>query len=213
MPIAGRTITLAVTGASGSVFARQALRALESDPRVGQVNLVFSNAGLRVVSDELGPPGRRGLAHHLLGTAPAKTHVQDNEDTGSNIASGSYATDAMIVLPCSMGTLAKIANGVADLLIERAADVCLKERTPLVLCVREAPFNLVHLRNMSLAAQAGATIYPIMPVLYNHPATMDDMITDYVYRVLNHVGLAQEGAYVWDPGQPSADISERGDLV
>jgi 4-hydroxy-3-polyprenylbenzoate decarboxylase len=203
-----RTITLAVTGASGSVFARQMLCALEADPRVGHINLVVSNAGLRVVTEELGPIGRTGLVRHLLGSEPAKTQLQDNEDTGANIASGSYPTDAMVVLPCTMGTLAKVANGCSDLLIERAADVCLKEHIPLVLCVRETPFNRVHLRNMSLAAEAGATIYPLIPVLYNHPATVDDMINHYVNRVLQHIGLAQQGAYVWKPNKPPTSMSD-----
>jgi 4-hydroxy-3-polyprenylbenzoate decarboxylase len=103
----------------------------------------------------------------------------------------------MIVLPCSMGTLAGIANGMAANLIERAADVCLKERRPLVLCVREAPFNKIHLRNMQYAADAGATIYPVMPTFYNHPADTEELARQFVYRVLAHIGLPQAGAFEW----------------
>ena len=113
------------------------LSALEGDPRVGHINLVVSNAGLHVVTEELGLIGPTGLVCHLLGSEPTKTHLQDDADTGANIASGSYPTDAMVVLPCTMGTLAKVANGISDQLIrQRPADVCLKEHTPLLLCVR-----------------------------------------------------------------------------
>jgi 4-hydroxy-3-polyprenylbenzoate decarboxylase len=199
--IALRTITLAVTGASGSLLARQMLRALEADERVSRVNLVCTDAALRVMAEELGVSGRNEIAHQLLGAVPRKTQLQNNQDIGANIASGSYPTDAMIVLPCSAGTLAKIANGIADKLLERAADVCLKEGTPLVLCLRETPFNRVHLRNMALAAEAGATIYPVIPAFYSHPATIDDLVRHFVCRVLKHIGLPQSGAYVWKPQQ------------
>jgi len=194
-----RTITLAVTGASGSIFAREMLSALEADERVGRVNFITSDSGLRVMAEELGLSGRNDLLRQLLGTEPQKTHQQNNQDIGANIASGSYPTDAMIVLPCSMGTLAKIAQGLASRLIERAADVCLKERVPLVLCVRETPLNRIHLRNMTLAAEAGATIYPVIPAFYNRPASLDELARQYVCRVLKHVGLPQKGAYVWKP--------------
>ena len=103
----------------------------------------------------------------------------------------------MIVMPCSMGTLARIANGMASHLIERAADVCLKEQRQLVLCVRETPFNRIHLRNMTLAAEAGATIFPVIPAFYFHPASTEEIAREYVNRVLAHVGLPQAGAYQW----------------
>jgi 4-hydroxy-3-polyprenylbenzoate decarboxylase len=194
---ARRTVTLAVTGASGSLFAREMLRVLEADERVGCVNFVSSDSGLRVMSEELGLSGRNDLLRQLLGEDPRKTHLQNNQDIGANIASGSYPTDAMIVLPCSMGTLAKIAQGLAAKLIDRAADVCLKERIPLVLCVRETPLNRIHLRNMTLAAEAGATIYPVIPAFYNRPESFEEVAKQFVYRVLKHVGLPQKGAYVW----------------
>jgi 4-hydroxy-3-polyprenylbenzoate decarboxylase len=194
-----RTITLAVTGASGSLFARAMLRALEADERVGCVNFIASDSGLRVMAEELGLEGRSELLRQLLGAEARKTRLQNNHDIGANIASGSYPTHAMIVLPCSMATLAKIAQGLASKLIDRAADVCLKERIPLVLCVREAPLNRIHLRNMTLAAEAGATIYPLVPAFYNHPASIEEMACQFVYRVLKHIGLPQTGAYVWKP--------------
>ena len=105
----------------------------------------------------------------------------------------------MLVLPCSMGTLATIAHGLASSLIARAADVTLKERRPLILCVRETPFNLIHLRNMTAAAEAGATIYPVMPTLYNHPESTTDIARNFTHRVLAHLGLPQPHAYQWPP--------------
>jgi len=192
-----RTLTVAVTGASGSIYPKQLLDALERDDRVGTVNLIISDSGLRVMAEEVGVCGRSELVPKLLGRPATKIQQQNNDDIGANVASGSYATDAMIVLPCSMGTLARIANGMAIHLIERAADVCLKERRPLVLCVRETPFNRIHLRNMTLAAEAGATIYPVIPAFYFHPASTDDIAREFINRVLAHVGLPQTGAYQW----------------
>ena len=192
-----RNITLGVTGASGSVYAVEMLRALESDERVGRVNLVVSESALRVFAEEMKVSGRNGLVEKLLGAASTKIRQLPEADIGASIASGSYRTDGMAVLPCSMGTLAGIANGMASSLIERAADVCLKERRMLVLCVRETPLNRIHLRNMMLAAEAGATIFPVIPTLYNLPRDTAEMAKQFVARVLAHMGLEQPGAYVW----------------
>jgi len=194
---AGRTLTVAITGASGSIFAKHLLDALDRDERVATVNLILSDSGLRVMAEELEVAGRNELVQKLLGRASRKIHQQSNTDIGANVASGSYQTDAMIVLPCSVGTLARIANGMAIQLIERAADVCLKERRPLILCVRETPFNLIHLRNMTLAAEAGATIFPVIPAFYFRPVSTDEIAREFVNRVLAHVGLPQPGAYQW----------------
>lgn len=190
-------LTLALTGASGAVFAREALRALDSDARVTRVHFVASENSLRVVAEELGISGRNDLLEKLLGGPPKKTTQLSNADIGAAIASGSYPSDGMIVLPCSMGTLAAIANGLADSLIARAADVTLKERRPLILCVRETPFNRIHLRNMSLAAEAGATIFPVIPAFYFKPVDSAEMARQFVCRVLGHIGLPQPGAVVW----------------
>ncbi|HEX6879818.1 MAG TPA: UbiX family flavin prenyltransferase [Terriglobales bacterium] len=197
MPTERVTLTLATTGASGAVFAREMLKLLELDQRVATVNFVPSDSALRVMAEELGLKGRSNLIVQLLGRESQKVKLQSNEDIGANIASGSYPTDAMIVLPCSMGTLARIANGIAERLTERAADVCLKERKPLVLCVRETPLNKIHIRNMSLAADAGATIYPLIPTYYNLPGSMEEIAREFCNRVLKHIGLPQNGAYVW----------------
>jgi flavin prenyltransferase len=193
-------VTVAVTGASGSVLAQQLLRSLEADRRVSGIDCVFSENALRVIAEELHLSGRSQLLEKLLGAAPGKTRQHAEQDIGASIASGSYPSAGMIVLPCSMGTLAGIANGMAANLIERAADVCLKERRPLILCVRETPLNRIHLRNMQLASDAGATIFPVIPAFYTQPSTTADMVRNFVDRVLAHFGLPQSGAYVWKPG-------------
>jgi 4-hydroxy-3-polyprenylbenzoate decarboxylase len=197
-----KILTLAITGASGATLARQMLAALEADPRVSHVDLILSPSALRVLAEETAISGRTQLVEKLLGHPSTKITQLAYDDIGASIASGSYPCDAMIVLPCSMGTLASIANGLAANLIERAADVTLKERRPLILCVRETPFNLIHLRNMTAAAEAGATIFPVIPTFYNQPQTMDEMTQNYIHRVLQHLGLRQPNAYTWP--QPPA---------
>jgi 4-hydroxy-3-polyprenylbenzoate decarboxylase len=190
-------LTVAITGASGAVFGREMLRALEADERVERVHLVASENSLRVIAEELGVSGRTQCLEKLLGAAPVKTVRHSDADIGAAIASGSYPSNGMIVLPCSMGTLAAIANGLANSLIARAADVTLKERRPLILCVRETPFNRIHLRNMTLAAEAGAVIFPCIPAFYNKPTDSTEMARQFVYRVLAHIGLQQPTAFVW----------------
>ena len=196
-----QNLTVATTGASGSAFLRHLLVVLAREPRVQTVNFVASDSAMRVMAEELGLRGRSNLIGQILGRTPTraarKIQQQANADIGANIASGSYPADAMIVIPCSMGTLARIANGMASQLIERAADVCLKERRPLVLCVRETPLNKIHIRNMYRAADAGATIFPLIPAYYFLPANLDAMAREFAYRVLAHVGLPQPGAYRW----------------
>jgi 4-hydroxy-3-polyprenylbenzoate decarboxylase len=192
-------LTIAITGASGAVFARELLRALEADERVARVHFVASENSLRVIAEELGVSGRTDLLHKLLGVAPLKTIQHGDANVGASIASGSHPSQGMIILPCSMGTLAAIAHGLANSLIARAADVTLKEKRPLLLCVRETPFNRIHLRNMTLAAEAGAVIFPVIPAFYNEPVDSTEMARQFVYRVLTHIGLSQAGAYVWKP--------------
>lgn len=190
-------LTVAITGASGAVLCRELLRALEADARIERVDFVASENSLRVIAEELGVSGRTGLLEKLLGSAAKKITQHGDSDIGASIASGSYPSAGMIILPCSMGTLATIANGLANSLITRAADVTLKERRPLLLCVRETPFNRIHLRNMNLVAEAGAVVFPVMPAFYNKPVDSSEMARQFAYRVLAHIGLAQPGAYVW----------------
>ena len=192
-----QNLTVATTGASGSIFLKHFLLAVEQDNRVRTVNFIASDGALRVLAEELRLKGRDGLVAQIIGTPGRKIELQCNADIGANVASGSYPADAMVVIPCSVGTLARIANGVAAQLIERAADVTLKERRPLVLCVRETPLSKIHIRNMYRAADAGATVFPLIPTYYNHPATLDDMAREFAYRVLAHLGLPQPDAYRW----------------
>lgn len=193
----GKTLTVAMTGASGALLTRELLLLLEKDSRVERVHFIASESSLRVAAEELEVSGRSDLVAKLLGRSSLKIIQHVPSDIGAPIASGSYPCEGMIVLPCSMGTLAAIANGFADNLIARAADVCLKERRPLTLCVRETPFNKIHLRNMQQAADAGATIFPVIPVFYNHPVDTLDMARQFVCRVLAHIGLPQDSAYQW----------------
>lgn len=190
-------LTVATTGASGSLFLKHFLLTVERDDRIKTVNFIASDSGLRVMAEELGIEGRSGLLSQIIGSPSSKIQQQANADIGANVASGSYPSDAMVVIPCSVGTLARIANGIASALIERAADVTLKECRPLVLCVRETPLNKVHIRNMSLAADAGATIFPLIPTFYNHPSGVDAMAQEFANRVLGHLGLHQKDAYRW----------------
>jgi 4-hydroxy-3-polyprenylbenzoate decarboxylase len=195
--MSGKTLTVAMTGASGALLTKEILRLLEADERVERIHFIPSENSLRVLAEELAISGRTDLIPKLLGHSTKITQHTPN-DIGASIASGSYLIDSMIVLPCSMGTLAAVANGLANNLIARAADVCLKERRPLLLCVRETPFNIIHLRNMQLAADAGATIFPVIPAFYNHPVGTDEMVHQFVCRVLAHVGLPQPSAYHWN---------------
>ncbi len=176
------------------------LRLLVTDNRVDHINFVVSGHAHRVLADEIGLVPGASIVESLTGThAPAKLRLLRNDDIAAGIASGSYPSHGMVVLPCSMGTLASITNGLADKLIPRAADVCLKERRPLILCVRETPFNRIHLRNMTLAAEAGATIFPVIPALYFQPQTIDEIAQQFCCRVLNHLDLPQPEAYRWKP--------------
>ena len=194
-----QVITVGVTGASGAVLAQKTLGLLEEDARVGRVHLVVTETGHRLFGEELGfsSGDLKQLANKILGRASTKIEVLPNKDVGASIASGSYEVNAMLVIPCSMGTLASIANGASDDLVARAADVMLKENRKLVLCVRDTPFSRIHLENMLRAQQAGAVIMPAIPAFYHRPKTIDDVVTQYVCRVLAQIGLPQEKMYRW----------------
>jgi 4-hydroxy-3-polyprenylbenzoate decarboxylase len=202
-------VTVGVTGASGAILAQKTLLLLEEDPRVARVHLVVTEAGQRLLTEELGITSGdlKQLPARILGRPAMKIEILPNKDVGASIASGSYAVDAMIVIPCSMNTLGAIANGVSEDLVARAADVMLKEGRKLVLCVRDTPFNRVHLENMLRAQLAGATIMPAVPAFYHHPKTIDDLVTQYVCRVLAQINLQQEKMYRW-AGTPSARKAE-----
>ena len=175
---------------------------LEADARVKKIHLVVSGSGLKLLRDEL----ELDVGHSaeipaaLAGGATRKTEYLLDSDIGASIASGSYPVDGMIVIPCTTGCLAQIATGISETLIERAADVCLKEGRKLVLAVRDAPFNRIHLLNMLRAQAAGAVIFPIIPSFYHQPKTIDDLVTQFCCRVLALVSLEQTQQFRW-PGE------------
>src|SRR4029077_14199731 len=197
------TITVGVTGASGAIYAQTFLRLLDSDRRVARVFLVASEAGLRLLSTELGIVASDGkkLPALLTGTSARKIEYLPNKDIGASIASGSALVDGMVIIPCSAGALGSIAAGTAGDLLTRAADVCLKERRPLVLCLRETPLNRIHLENMLRVHDAGAIVMPAMPAFYYGPKTIEDMVEQFAYRVLAQICLPQEKQYRWKGGK------------
>jgi len=208
-PSQGQVVTVGVTGASGAVLAQKALQTLDGDARVARVHLVVTETGQRLFAEELGIPSGdlKQLPSRILGHPAAKIEILPNKDVGASIASGSYEVDSMLVIPCSMGTLASIAAGTSDDLVARAADVMLKEGRKLVLCVRDTPFSRIHLENMLRAQQAGAVVMPAIPAFYHQPKTIDDLVTQYVCRVLSQIDLPQEEMYRWT-GRAAAKKAE-----
>lgn len=194
-----KSLIVGITGASGALFARRALQMLEADERAGKIHLVISGSGLKVLREELGLDISKSsdVPAKLLGHPGRKTIYLHDSDIGASIASGSYPVDGMLVIPCSTGCLAQIAHGISSTLIERAADVCLKEKRQLILAVRDTPFSRVHLKNMLAAQEAGAEIFPIIPSFYHHPQTIDDLVTQFCCRVLAHLDLLQEQQFQW----------------
>ena len=194
-----KIITVGVTGASGAVLAQKMLALLDADARVERVHLVVSDTGLRLFAEELGIAGGNSnqLVSRILDHGSQKIAVISNKDVGAAIASGSYAVDALVVIPCSVGTLAKISAGTCDELLARSADVMLKEGRKLILCVRDTPFSRIHLENMLRAQQAGAVIMPAIPAYYHSPQTIDDLVTQYVCRVLAQMDLPQDAMFRW----------------
>jgi len=184
-------IVLAITGATGSAFGVAVARRLAANARVGQVTLLFSPTGRRCLLDEC------GLRPEDLVALDPKVRRLDERDLGADVSSGSHRQDAMVILPCSAGTLGRLASGVSEGLITRAADVFLKERRPLVLCLRETPLNRIHLENLLRVHDAGAVVMPIMPGFYHHPATLDDLFQAFATRVLDQLGLPEEDARRW----------------
>jgi 4-hydroxy-3-polyprenylbenzoate decarboxylase len=198
-PSRGKSFILGVTGASGAIFARRMLQRLEADNRVGRIHLIVSGSGLKVMRDELDLDVSRSseISSALAAQPVAKTVYLLDSDIGAGIASGSYPVDGMVVIPCTTGCLAQIAHGISETLIERAADVCLKEGRKLVLAVRDAPFNRIHLENMLRAQAAGAVVFPIIPSFYHRPTTIDDLVTQFCCRVLALLGLEQPDQFQW----------------
>jgi 4-hydroxy-3-polyprenylbenzoate decarboxylase len=207
-----RTVTLGITGASGLAYG---LRLIECLVAGGvEVGVIYSQAAQIVAKQELGLvlPARPQEAERLFaeryGARPGQLRVFGREDWYAPVASGSAAADAMVICPCSMGTLAAVAAGLADNLIERAADVALKESRRLVLVPRETPFSVIHLENMLRLARAGAVILPANPGFYNRPQRVEDLVDFVVARVLDHLGVPNELARRW--GRDAAKDNSNG---
>ena len=193
----GLRFTLAITGATGSAFGVAVLKRLSAHSAVDRVALLVSPTGRRCLLDEA------GLAPRDLGTLP-KVELRDERDLGADISSGSFRQDGMVLIPCSAGALGRIAAGTSETLVSRAADVCLKERRPLVLCLRETPLNRIHLENMLRVHDAGATVMPLMPGYYSQPASIQDLCETFATRVLDQLGLRDGDPRRWkdeDPGR------------
>ena len=195
-PESQRSVALAITGASGALYATRTLAALLE--RGAHVELVVSDYGKRLLHDEL---GCQGTLEQLLpflaakygdGVAAGTLTVHSNRDSGAPIASGSYGCAGMAIVPCSMKTLAGIAHGLSRNLIERAADVMLKERRTLVIVPRETPMSLPQLKNMVLCAEAGAMILPAMPAFYQQPNTLDDLADFMSGKILSALGFEHD---------------------
>jgi flavin prenyltransferase len=182
--------TLAITGASGSAFGVALLRRLSANPRVAEIALLLSPTGKRCVLEET------GLAVKDLCAFPKVVH-RDERDLGADISSGSHRQDGMVVIPCSAGTLGRIASGTSEGLVSRAADVCLKERRSLVLCLRETPLNRIHLENMLRVHDAGAVVMPLMPGFYARPEKLQDLFDGFAPRVLDQLGIEEPDARRW----------------
>lgn len=181
-------VTVAITGASGALYGIKVLDLLRQRGDV-EIHLVVSSSGWLTLASE------SDLSKEQL---EAKAHVVHSpKAVGNCIASGSYPSKGMIIVPCSMHTLASVAHGLSDNLISRAADVCLKERRRLVILPRETPLNLAHLRNMVAVTEMGGIIMPPVPALYHRPSTVDELVTDTAQHAIELLGLTQEDRKVW----------------
>lgn len=209
-----RRLTVGVTGASGALYAVRTVAALLAEGVA--VELVVSDFGRRLLRDELGPEAAlERLADYLArryGIAPPGRGlvVHSNRDVGASIASGSHPSEAMVIVPCSMKTLAGVAHGLSRNLIERAADVVLKEGRRLVLVPRETPMSLPQLRNLVLCAEAGAHVLPAMPAFYQRPRTLDDLADFLAGKILGALGFEQRLFPPWDGSPPDGGADAGG---
>jgi 4-hydroxy-3-polyprenylbenzoate decarboxylase len=195
---APRRLVVAITGATGAIYGVRLLQQLSNTPGV-ETHLVVSDAASLTLHQEVGMQRRdvEALAHV----------VHRNRDVGASIASGSFQTDGMIIAPCSMKTLASVAHAMSDNLIARAADVVLKERRRLVLMVRETPFNLAHLRNMTAVTEMGGIVFPPLPSFYHRPASIDEMVDHTVARVIDLFGIEHALAPRWAGMKPNSEAN------
>jgi flavin prenyltransferase len=196
-----KSIAVGITGASGSIYAQKLLIRLQECPEVTRIDLVISKAGVRVVGEELGinvAGTEPRVVRELIGAESDKIIVHPAADIGATIASGSYLSDAMVIVPCSMSSLACIASGINRDLVHRAADVMMKESRPLILVPRETPLHAIHLENMLKLARMGVHIIPAMPSFYHSPQTIDDLVEHFIHRLLDHLGVAHKQKTRWE---------------
>jgi flavin prenyltransferase len=202
-PPSPRRFVVAITGASGALYAARTVAALLD--RGCHVDLAVSDYGRRLLRDELGPEAAPDRLLQFLvdrygeGTRRGRIQLHSNRDLGAGIASGSGPGEGMVIVPCSMKTLAGVAHGLSRNLIERAADVTLKERRRLVIVPRETPMSLPQLKNLVLCAEAGAMILPAMPAFYQGPKTLDDLADFIAGKILSALGLQHDLYPAWDP--------------
>jgi flavin prenyltransferase len=188
-----------ITGASGSIYGVRLIQELSA--RNHHVNAVVTNAGMKVMEEELSISGPKALEKLLISRKKVQVSIWQNDDFTAPFMSGSNPFEAVIVIPCSVGKLAAIANGISGNLLERTADVALKEKKQLILVVRETPLSLIHLENMVKVAKAGAQIMPAMPAFYHHPKTVDDMVNFIVGKVLNLLRIEHNLLGGWRTGK------------
>lgn len=190
-------IVVAVTGASGAIYAQRFLR--QAAAKYEHVYLMLSEQAIQVAQTELGTAIRRQDfdTQVWLGASYSNIRLLDPKDYFTPPASGSFRHDGMVIMPCSMGTIGRIANGISDDLLTRSADVCLKERFPLILVPREMPWNVIMLRNLTTLAEAGATILPASPAWYHNPKSLEDLADTVVARVLATLGAGQDLVREW----------------
>ncbi|MCA1633875.1 MAG: UbiX family flavin prenyltransferase [Acidobacteria bacterium] len=208
-------LTVAVTGASGSIYARRTLRHMALSGVVKRVNLIMSGSALVVARVETGAKLADGdvqAVNEWVGLSTDSTLIRFHrlDNMAAPPASGSHAQAGMVVVPCSMGTLGAIASGAGSNLIHRAADVTLKEGRRLVLVVRESPYNAIHLENMLRLAHAGARILPASPGFYHRPQTIEELVDHLVFRLLDQLGVPHSQETRWK-GDPTAPVSLEGD--
>ena len=207
-----RSVAVAITGASGALYAARTLAALLTQSV--HVELVVSDYGRRLLRDELGEEATlENLRPYLSakygrGIEAGTFNLQSNRDLGATIASGSHGCSGMVIVPCSMKTLAGVAHGLSRNLIERAADVMLKERRPLIIVPRETPMSLPQLKNMVLCAEAGAMILPAMPAFYQLPKNLDDLADFMAGKILSALGFDHELYPAWTGRVPASDARQ-----
>jgi len=186
-----RRLAVAITGATGAGFAVALLQRLAASELVEEVTLMLSIQGRRCIKEEC------QIDENTLAGIDSKISLQNESNLYAPISSGSHLHHGLVILPCSAGTLGRIASGISDTLITRAADVCLKEKRPLILCLRESPLNRVHIENMLRLFDAGAIVMPLMPTYYHNPESINDLFDAFATRILDQLGIYEADSKRW----------------